>query len=247
MFAKSFPLNPFLESVADRIRERVKGLTGVESLELAPDLKNIYGKTDGEDFFIFNELHQSRGFRKLHIETAVFEPSLEILHVVFFPDPAFDLPIFGVDLIAVPQGISAAIVDLSPVRDKLPRTIENQLAQIEIPSFEKVRKLPDWGDIFSSHVQFITPIGAEENGFFLDLVDKFLTILIDYSESIEPDLDDSPFTIERIEGQMYYCLQQKQNDKTRNVLAKAFSPNWANQYIEMVLFDMPVHTKNLDN
>ncbi len=227
------------------IRERVKGLTGVEPLHLPSDLKNIYGKSEGNNFFIVNELHRSRGFRKLHLEKAVFGSSLDILHVVFFPEPNFDLPIFGVDLVAVPKGISAAIVDLSPVRKNLPKFIENELKKIDMPVFKNVRKLPDWGDIFSPYVQFISLIDSKENILFYNLIDKFLEILIAYSDLIHPDFASSPLSLERFEGQSYYCLQQKCNDKTRNVLAESFSPDWADEYIEKVLFDMPtIYPKN---
>jgi hypothetical protein len=39
--------------------------------------------------------------------------------------------------------------------------------------------------------------------------------------------------------QLRYCKQQKQNDKTRRVLEKAFDPAWADRYIEELLFDDP--------
>ncbi len=206
---------------------------------MAPELINIYGNTAGNDFHITNEFFESRGFRKLHIEKALFGSSFEILHSVFFPKPIFDLPIFGVDLVSTPKGISAAIVDLSPVRKKLPAFVENELKKIKLPSFKKVRQLPEWGNIFSPYVQFITPIDSKENELFFDLIDDFLEILINYSTSITPDPPDSEISIERYEAQRYYCLQQKRNDKTRNVLAETYSPAWADEYIEMVLFDCP--------
>ena len=217
-------------------------MTDVKPLELAPDLRNIYGKLGGDDLVIVNELHQAKGFRKLHIETAVLGSSLDILHAVFFPDPLFDLPIFGVDLVAVPGTISAAIVDLSPVGNSLPVFIKNELIKLETPSFKSVRKIPEWGDIFSPYVQFISPRDSLENEYFLNLVDQFLKILITYSESIRPDSLNDPKTIERYSKQVYYCFQQKRNDKTRNVLAKIFGLDWANKYIDKVLFDSPLRT-----
>jgi len=81
-----------------------------------------------------------------------------------------------------------------------------------------------------------------ENEYFLNLVDQFLKILITYSESIRPDSFNDPKTIERYKKQVYYCFQQKRNDKTRNVLAKIFGSDWANKYIDKVLFDSPLLT-----
>jgi phycocyanobilin:ferredoxin oxidoreductase len=51
---------------------------------------------------------------------------------------------------------------------------------------------------------------------------------------------NDPFTIARYHGQVSYCQQQKRNDKTRRVLEKAFGTDWADRYIEQLLFDEPV-------
>jgi len=40
-------------------------------------------------------------------------------------------------------------------------------------------------------------------------------------------------------GQRHYCQQQRQNDKTRRILEKAFDPEWAERYMTTVLFDLP--------
>jgi len=214
-------------------------LTDLEALPLDPDLKNIYGKLGGDDFSIVNEFYKARGFRKVHLEKASFGSSLEILHSVFFPNPNFDLPIFGVDLVANSSVISAAIVDLSPVRKELPSEIEIELMKLSIPNFERIRKLPAWGDIFSQYVQFISPVNNVENQCFLNLVDNFLDILIKHLDSLEPEPNNSNISYERHERQIHYCQQQKQNDKTRNVLANAFGMDWTEKYIEKVLFDFP--------
>ena len=119
--------------------------------------------------------------------------------------------------------------------------------KLQYPSFSRVRNLPDWGDIFSPFVQFISPRDSKEYALFLKLVDELLTILIDHSASIEPDPIESSVTKERYEGQLYYCKQQKRNDKTRDVLARSFGYHWANEYIEKVLFDSPNPYQELNN
>ncbi len=225
--------------MAVRIKMRRSELPDLSPFVVDPDLEAIWGKIDGEDLFIRNELYFCRGFRKLHLELAFMGTGLQILHCVFFPEPTFDLPIFGVDLVAGPGGISAAIVDLSPVRAELPESVLEHLSTLSIPFFSQTRELPPWGSIFSPYVQFIRPVNKKEEGCFLDLVDDYLKILIASLLLTVPDQPDSPFTIERYQGQSSYCLQQKRNDKTRSVLAKAFDPQWADRYLAEVLFDMP--------
>ena len=83
-----------MESVKELIRQKTKCLSDLVLLDLDPTLKNIYGEMEGDEVFIVNEFYKARGFRKLHIESAVFGSSLQILHSVFFPQPIFNLPIF---------------------------------------------------------------------------------------------------------------------------------------------------------
>ena len=232
-------LYPLLDSVANLIRASRTRLPGLNSLDLDPQLQSIYRKVDGDDLFIVNELHQSRGFRKLHIEIARIGSSLQILHCVFFPDPCFDLPVFGVDLVVSGDSVSAAIVDLSPVRGILPEELELELKKMTINNFTNIRKIPEWGSIFSPYVCFIQPANCYEEDNFLSIIEKYLTLLLSFSLSIQPDSIDSPFTIERHKGQLLYCLQQKRNDKTRNVLSRTFSPQWSERYIDVVLFECP--------
>ncbi len=234
-------LHPFLESLANLIRLRRSVLPRLIPLELNSDLLDIKGKLDGDDLFIRNEFHRARGIRKVHLEIARIGSGLEILHCVFFPEPTFDIPIFGVDIVSRNESILAAVVDLSPVDKDLPLIIQKKLSDLSLPIFRHVRQLPDWGDIFSNYVQFIRPDGREEEESFLKIVDSYLEILCTTLSLSEPDLLDSALTIGRLNYQKYYCLQQRRNDKTRNVLAKAFSPQWADRYINTLLFEDPTN------
>ena len=126
-------LHPLVHDLADCIRASWADLPDLQPLELAADLESISGSLDGEKLFIRNELRSCRGLRKLHLEIARLGLGLQILHCVWFPDPRFDLPIFGADVVAGPAGISAAIVDLSPVGAALPRGINADLLALERP------------------------------------------------------------------------------------------------------------------
>ena len=127
-------MHPLVIALADRIRSCRDGFPQLNPLTLSGDLEEIIGTLDGEDLFIRNEVHCCRGFRKLHLEIARLGLGLQILHCVFFPDPRFDLPVFGADIVASPAGISAAIIDLSPVEDQLPDAIEKALKVTLIPA-----------------------------------------------------------------------------------------------------------------
>jgi phycocyanobilin:ferredoxin oxidoreductase len=232
-------LHPLVSTLAASIRSVWQKLPELAPLSTAEDLKAIHGELDGETLFIGNELFQSRGFRKIHLEIARLGNGLQILHCVWFPDPRYDLPIFGADIVAGPAGISAAIVDLSPTSGDLPAPVLEGLEAIPLPAFRQVRDLPGWGTIFSKKVCFIRPDGADEEALFNQVVIDYLGVLSGCASRAVPDSRTAVSTINRYEGQLNYCLQQKRNDKTRRVLEKAFDPEWADRYIELLLFDNP--------
>ena len=232
-------LHPLVKALSEGIRSARGDLPELRLLPLAADLEQVQGRLDGERLFIANEVHQCRGLRKLHLEVARLGNGLQILHCVWFPDPRFDLPIFGADVVAGPAGISAAIVDLSPAGERLPDPVESALQTVPVPGFRQVRQLPGWGTIFSSFVRFIRPDGADEEELFLQLVMDYLEVMRKAVTAASVDSPEATSTIRRYEGQLNYCLQQKRNDKTRRVLEKAFDPTWADRYIEQLLFDDP--------
>ncbi|MEX0587854.1 MAG: phycocyanobilin:ferredoxin oxidoreductase [Cyanobium sp.] len=232
-------IHPLMNALAERIRQSWSGLPELAPLAVDPDLEAISGSLDGEALFIRNELRQCRGMRKLHLETARLGAGLQILHCVLFPDPRFDLPVFGADLVAGPAGVSAAIVDLSPVCGELPAAIAANLAALPSPAYSQPRELPGWGSIFSPFVRFVRPSNPDEETAFLTEVSGFLDVLAAAIAVAEAQAPSDPATVDRWHGQIRYCKQQKQNDKTRRVLEKAFNPEWADRYIEELLFDDP--------
>jgi phycocyanobilin:ferredoxin oxidoreductase len=135
--------------------------------------------------------------------------------------------------------VSAAIVDLSPVEASLPAPVAAALAALERSPFSQPRDLPDWGAIFSPHVLFVRPASPEEEGWFVDSVAAYLRVLAEAAAASTPQDAADGATVKRWQGQLRYCRQQKKNDKTRRVLEKAFSPEWADRYIEGLLFDDP--------
>ena len=230
---------PLVTALNGVIRSAWEGLPELETLPVNPGLDRIEGVLDGEGLLISNELLRCRGVRKIHLELAQLGRGLQILHCVWFPDPRFDLPIFGADIVAGPAGVSAAIVDLSPVSEALPGSIDRALAALPKHPFRQSRDLPGWGTIFSPHVCFIRPDGPDEEDLFQQQVSNVLDVLHRAVLAATCEPADAAPTIDRYEGQLNYCLQQKRNDKTRRVLEKAFDAEWADRYIELLLFDNP--------
>ncbi|MBW3041748.1 phycocyanobilin:ferredoxin oxidoreductase [Prochlorococcus marinus] len=237
IFSAQSKFHPILLDAIELIKSRINSLPDVESLDFDPKLCEIYGKLDNEDLFIVNEFFQAKGFRKIHLEVAQLGKSLQILHCVFFPNPCFELPIFGVDLVISSNKISAAIVDLSPVGEQMDHLLITQMESLEVPKFKEPRILPDWGYIFSPYVCFIRPVDLCEQKSFLKLIDEYLLVLQVLLISVKIDEYNSLDTINRFKYQKLYCSNQKRNDKTRSILTRFFGSSWADEYINKILFE----------
>ena len=211
-------------------------LENLESLKVDSKLTNIISKVVGKEVHIENEFYKAKGFRKLHIEVAEFSRNLRILHCVFFPDPKFDIPIFGMDLVKVNDIASAAIVDLSPASKNQGLKYEKFLSKVDKSSFTSVREIPNWGEIFSNNVLFASLKTKSEKNAFCSVVNEYLSILIKLSKESKPDFKENIIQ-ERIDYQKNYCLQQMKNEKTSMILLKYFNEKWVNNYIKNVLFD----------
>ncbi|MEL6777365.1 MAG: phycocyanobilin:ferredoxin oxidoreductase [Cyanobacteria bacterium J06597_16] len=209
------------------------------------DLGYVEGSLEGQHLTIQNTCYQTFQFRKLHLELAKVGDTLDILHCVMFPHPCYELPIFGVDIVVAKGTITAAIVDLSPVsQDRtLPSGYEIALRELPAQSFEHPRDLPPWGSIFSDHCLFIRPTNAQEEQIFLSKVLQYLSLHCQLA--CEANIvQDKTARAAILAGQQHYCSQQQQNDKTRRILERAFDAQWAQQYLETMLFDCVVNSNN---
>ena len=236
VFCTQGKLHPLLIEAIELITNKINALSDVESISFDPKSTEIYRSLNNEELFIINEFYQAKGFRKIHLEVAKLGNSFQILHCVFFPDPCYELPIFGVDLVFSSNNISAAIVDLSPVGEDMPHLLVTQMESLDFPKFSEPRNLPDWGYIFSPYVCFIRPVNAYEEKSFLSLIDQYLSILLSLLAKVRSDETNSFDTINRLEYQKRYCSNQKRNDKTRVILSKFFGSSWTEEYIEKILF-----------
>ena len=224
-----------LEAI-ELIKNRINDLPDVQSLSFDPKISEIYRNLNKEELFIINEFYKAKGFRKIHLEVAKLGNSFQILHCVLFPDPCYELPIFGVDLVFSSNNISAAIVDLSPVGEHMHHLLISKMESLNVPKFKEPRRIPDWGYIFSPYVCFIRPIDSNEEKSFLTLIDQYLSILLSLVLILRADKTNSLDTINRFKYQKRYCSNQKLNDKTRVILSKFFGSSWTDEYIDQILF-----------
>ncbi|MGF1524049.1 MAG: phycocyanobilin:ferredoxin oxidoreductase [Leptolyngbyaceae cyanobacterium] len=230
--------HPLIRQLANTIEAIWRSQLTTYAYDTPADLGCVEGTLEGERLTIENYCYQTSQFRKLHLELAKVGNNLDILHCVMFPHVDFHLPIFGVDIVAGRGRISAAIVDLSPVSPEqiLPKAYSERLESLPRLQFSQPRTLPAWGDIFSEFCLFVRPTNHQEEVAFFDKAIQYLSIhcqLACQSTSIASFEEQ----VSMAAGQRRYCLQQQQNDKTRRILEQAFGSEWADRYLQNMLFD----------
>lgn len=232
-------LHPLISQLADSILTHWHQYLDLSPYELPEGLGYIEGRLEGEKLIIQNRCFQTTQFRKMHLELAKVGKNLDILHCVMFPNPGYDLPIFGCDIVSGRGEISAAIADLSPTNQerKLSESYSQALAELPLFEFSQTRDLPEWGDIFSEYCLFIRPSNSQEEEAFLNRVSDFLRIHC--QQATQAFILSEQQQAEHLAGQQYYCTKQQKNDKTRRVLEKAFGDEWAERYMTQILFDSP--------
>ncbi|MEB3341435.1 phycocyanobilin:ferredoxin oxidoreductase [Okeania sp.] len=232
-------LNPLVSELADNIEAVWQRYLDLEPYHLPEELGYVEGRLEGEKLTIENKCYQTPQFRKLHLELAKIGQGLDILHCVMFPRTSYALPMFGTDLVGARGQISAAVVDLSPLSQdgKLSEVYDYQLQTLPSQEFSHHRQLPEWGEIFSEFCLFIRPTGVEEEKRFLSIVESYLEIHCQQAIAQKPVTSEKQLEI--LKAQRHYSTQQRQNDKTRRVLEKAFGSEWTDYYLTNVLFDNP--------
>lgn len=230
--------HPLIQQLADTIEQTWQASLACSPYDIPADLGYIENQLEGETLIIENHCYQTPQFRKMHLELAQVGNGLDILHCVMFPNPDYPLPLFGCDIVGARGQIGAAIVDLSPVlADRsLPATYHLALSQLPHYHFSQPRDLPAWGDIFSPFCTFVRPADPSENQQFLDRVSQVLQIHCNIARDTLPVTDPAE-RAQILAGQAHYCDRQRQNDKTRRVLEKAFGPEWTDRYMNTMLFD----------
>ena len=120
----------------------------------------------------------------------------------------------------------------------LPADYVQALSNLPPARFTQPRDLPEWGSIFSDFCLFVRPTTRREESAFLNRVTQYVSLHCQFASEAKV-LTSADERASMLAGQRHYCLQQQKNDKTRRILAHAFGPDWAEQYLQTMLFDSP--------
>lgn len=197
--------------------------------KIASELQGTLEQSGGieiptEDFGWSNKRYVGDNYRLAHIER-YSDSNLEVLHFTCFPNPTFQHPIFGFDIITTDKKPLAAFMDWSPV-DNTTRIKTGY-------KYEKDYPLPDWAKIiFSETPLAIVPTDNEMNTLSNDITSNF-QIYLDILNNSKEALDRVNYIIA---AQNRYCENQQKNQRTYNVLKAKIGEERAKYFINNILF-----------
>jgi len=177
-----------------------------------------------EDFGWVNKRYIGDNYRMAHIER-YSDKNLEVLHFTCFPNPIYQHPIFGFDIITTDKKPLAAFMDWSPV--------DNSSSYKCDYKFEKPYPLPDWAKIiFSSTPLAIIPNDNEMEKLAQVVTDSF-EIYLNTLNSLKEDLSRINYIVA---AQNRYCENQQKNERTFSVLKAKLGENRARHFMNTILF-----------
>ena len=197
--------------------------------KIASELQSTLEQSGGieiptEDFGWSNKRYVGENYRLAHIER-YSDKNLEVLHFTCFPNPTFQHPIFGFDIITTDKKPLAAFMDWSPV-DNTTRIKSGY-------KYEKDYPLPDWAKIiFSDTPLAIVPNDSEMNTLSNDITSNF-EIYLDILNNSKESLDRVDYIVA---AQNRYCENQQKNQRTYNVLKAKLGEERAKYFITNILF-----------
>ncbi|CAM9441805.1 unnamed protein product [Ascophyllum nodosum] len=193
---------------------------------------------------------QAPKLRQIRVALVETDGPTQVLNFVIFPDPSYDLPIFGADLVSLP-GVHLVCIDLQPARDGqtlgdgnlMPCTIP--LCPSRLLSFRRHAKGLPWGGelpdaarkYFSpsclwSKMDPKQPVEEKALNAMMDYLREFLRLVA----SAEAEGTDSALA-KLTEGQADYCNYRRVNDPARGMLTRFYGAEWTEAVIEGILFD----------
>ncbi|MGK7877619.1 MAG: phycoerythrobilin:ferredoxin oxidoreductase [Xenococcaceae cyanobacterium] len=182
-----------------------------------------------------------RQIRAAHVQGG---NSLQVLNFVIFPQPTYDLPFFGADLVTLPGGHLIAL-DMQPLFRDDP-AYQAKYTEPILPIFKAHQQHLAWGGDFPEEARpFFSPAflwtRPQETKVVqtrvLEAFKDYLQAYLNFVEQAEP-VSDSKGLEEILEAQRRYIDYRAEKDPARGMFTRLYGEEWTEEYIHGFLFDL---------
>jgi len=192
---------------------------------------------------IVNLCASSKEYRKIRMTYYDAGDNTQVFNSVWYPDPKYNLPVLGIDLLAFNRKKYLAIVDFQPLHedeDDHAATYEHLLKPIK-EKYESLKgrmssKFYDETQFFSQQMLFAR--FDDENIVNNDLFPAFKSYVethLDLVRSTEADPADFKQVLER---QKAYDTYSAERDPATGLFAAMYGGDWAGEFVHDFLFSM---------
>lgn len=190
---------------------------------------------------IVSQCYKSDEYRKIRMTYYDAGDNTQVFNSVWYPDPKYNLPILGIDLLAFNRKKYLAIVDFQPLYDdetEHAATFEHRLAPIK-DQYETLKgrmssKFYDETQFFSQQMLFAR--FEEEKVVDGDLFEAFKRYVMMHNRLIretDADEDNQDAVLDRHQA---YDTYSAERDPATGLFAAMFGKEWADDYVFDFLF-----------
>lgn len=210
--------------------------------------------TNGKSDFSYNENTQKKArivslcassseYRKIRLTYYDAGENTQVYNAVFYPDPKYNLPVLGIDLLAFNRKKFLAIVDFQPIHENEEdhaTTFEDRLGPIK-EKYENLKgrmssKFYDETQFFSQQMLFSR--FEDESIISNELFPAFQSYVkthLDLIREVEPVEADLDMVLNR---QQAYDTYSAERDPATGLFTAMFGEEWAMDYVHDFLFSM---------
>lgn len=219
--------------------------------------------TDGKTDFSYNENTKKKSrivsmcassdeYRKIRMTYYDAGDNTQVYNAVCYPDPSYNLPVLGIDLLAFNRKKYLAIVDFQPIHEneadhamKYEHILNPIKEKYDSLKGRMSSKFYDETQFFSQEMLFAR--FDDESIVKDDLFPAFKSYVethLDLVRNIEPNNDESNFVLGR---QKAYDMYSAERDPATGLFTAMFGEDWANDFVHNFLFSMSKEDETLQS
>jgi 15,16-dihydrobiliverdin:ferredoxin oxidoreductase len=196
---------------------------------------------------IVNLCASSKEYRKIRMTYYDAGDNTQVFNAVWYPNPEYNLPVLGIDLLAFNRKKYLAVVDFQPIHEDESdhsATYEHLLKPIK-EQYESLKgrmssKFYDETQFFSQQMLFAR--FDDENVVHDDLFPAFKSYVethVDLVKSTTPNQSEVKMVLERTKE---YDTYSAERDPATGLFAAMYGAEWANDFVHDFLFSMSERT-----
>lgn len=232
---------PFWEWQMDFMKDNLSNLRVVSCSDGKTDFS--YKANTDKKARIVNLCASSSEYRKIRMTYYDAGDNTQVFNSVWYPDPKYNLPVLGIDLLAFNRKKYLAIVDFQPLYDdeeEHATTFEHILKPIK-EKYDSLKgrmssKFYDETQFFSQEMLFAR--FDDESIVHDDLAPAFKEYVKAHVEMVKDTIPEPLESGKVLDRQMAYDTYSAERDPATGLFAAMFGGEWAGDFVHNFLFSM---------